>query len=83
MIIMKNPNEANIIKMDATTMYIINNLMDYGSVYIVNLFSIMADKLRFWNKTPDDLLGQENDFNIIKSAEKADIILLAWGIVER
>jgi len=83
LVIMKNPSQANIVKLDATTMYVINNLleMDYGAVYIANLFSVMTDKLRFWNKMPEDLVVPENDAYIQKSAEKADIIILAWGIV--
>ena len=45
-IIMINPNQADLIQTDATTMLVINNLdkLGFGSVDIVNLYSVITSK---------------------------------------
>jgi hypothetical protein len=77
-IIMTNPSTADLLNMDYTTLYIMNNIvkLDFGTVDIVNLVSKMTTKLNVKN----DLEVDEENFNIIlKSAEKSDKVILAWG----
>jgi hypothetical protein len=79
-IIMTNPSTADMLTLDYTTRYIMNNIvkLDFGSIDIVNLTSKMTLKL----DVPKDLdikLDDENIDYIIKSAEKSEKIIIAWG----
>jgi len=79
-IVMTNPSTADMLTMDYTTLYIMNNIvkLDFGSIDIVNLTSKMTLKLDVAN----DLELKANDDNIdfiIKSAEKSDKVIIAWG----
>jgi hypothetical protein len=77
-IIMTNPSTADMLMMDYTTLYIMNNIvkLDFGTVDIVNLTSKITTKLDVKN----DLEVDEENFNVIcKSAEKSDKVILAWG----
>ena len=79
MILMINPSVADVVKLDYTTLYILNNLQDlsFGSVDIVNLFSRMTKKLK-----SDDIelaLEEKNLAQIHKSAQTADSVIIAWG----
>jgi hypothetical protein len=77
-IIMTNPSRADMLTMDYTTLYIMNNIvkLDFGMIDIVNLVSKMTIKL----DVRKDLEVDEENFNIIcKSAERADKVILAWG----
>jgi hypothetical protein len=77
-IIMTNPSTADMLTMDYTTLYIMNNIvrLDFGTIDIVNLVSKITTKLNVKN----DLEVDEENFNIIcKSAEKSDRVILAWG----
>ena len=82
-IILINPNTADTLNVDTTTLLIINNLnkLGFGSVDIVNMYSRIALKLYFRFNSDDDLLDSENDEIILKSAEKSDRIIIAWGSV--
>lgn len=79
-IIMTNPSTADIAMMDYTTLYIINNLvrLDFGAVDIVNMVSKTTTKLQV-KEDVDDKLDKENLDQILKSAEKSDNIIVAWG----
>lgn len=81
MIFLKNPYISDIKKLDESTVQIINHFNDlgFGSVYIVNLFSIITPRIRFWHKTLDDLIKPENDICISQLVCKVDTIVLAWG----
>ena len=83
MIIMINPSTADTLNMDLTTMLTINNLnvLGYGSVNIVNLYSRITDKLSLRFNSDEDLLDENNDGVIVKYAEKSDVIIIAWGCV--
>lgn len=77
-IIMTNPSTADMLMMDYTTLYIINNLvkLGFGAVDIVNISSVMTTKF----KVTKDILTDEENFNcIVKSAEKSDNVIIAWG----
>ena len=82
-IILINPNTADTLNVDTTKMLIINNLnkLGLGSVDIVNMYSRIALKLYFRFNSDKDLLDSENDEIILKSAEKSDKIIIAWGSV--
>ena len=82
-IILINPNTADTLNVDTTTMLIINNLnkLGFGSADIVNMYSRIALKLYFRFNSDNDLLDSENDEIILKSAEKSDKIIIAWGSV--
>jgi hypothetical protein len=79
-IIMTNPSSADMLTMDYTTLYIMNNIvkLDFGAIDIVNLTSKMTTKLN----VKDDLdvkIDAENIDFIVKSAEKSDRVIIAWG----
>jgi hypothetical protein len=77
-IIMTNPSTADMLMMDYTTLYIMNNIvrLDFGSIDIVNLTSKMTTKL---DVKKDLEVEEENFITICKSAEKADKVIFAWG----
>ncbi len=72
-IIMLSPATSNEIRIDMTTMYIINNCYNqkFGSVDILNLYSKLDSETLETNS--------ENDEVILKSCQKCDTIVLAWG----
>jgi hypothetical protein len=77
-IIMTNPSMADMLTMDYTTLYIMNNIvpLDFGSIEIVNLVSKITTKLNVKNDLEVD---EENFVFILKSAEKSDNVIIAWG----
>ena len=81
-VIMLNPCHADNIITDTTTALVVNNvarLGTYGGVNIVNLYSILTNKLNFrWN-SDEDLNDPENDNYIKKAAEESEAVILAWG----
>lgn len=84
-VIMLNPCESDGIITDTTTSLVINNvarLEEFGGVAIVNLYSMLTSKLNFkWNSDAD-LNHEENDGYIMKAAEEAGKVILAWGRAE-
>ena len=58
MVVMINPNSADTLNYDLTTMLVINNLnqLGYGAVNIVNLYSIITLKLTLLNISNDELV---------------------------
>ena len=81
-IIMTNPSISDMIKTDYTTMFIINNLvkLDYGSFDILNLIPKISTKISLSNDVElEDEVYDENLKYILKSAESAEKIMLAWG----
>lgn len=83
MVIMINPNSADNLNMDMTTMLVVNNLnkLDFGSVDIVNLYTRIVPKIHFRFNSDEDLLHPDNDGIILECAEKADKIIIGWGTV--
>lgn len=81
MVLMVNPSYADGMLIDPTTMYVMNNLakLDFGSVDIVNIFSAL-DGRRNVKAVPEEVM-KANTEHIMASAEKADIIIIAWGKV--
>ena len=79
-IIMTNPSDADLITIDYTTLYILNNIskLDFGSVDIVNLSSKVTTKLNAKLDLEVEIEKENADF-ILKSAEKSDKIIIAWG----
>ena len=81
MVIMINPSIATEVLIDHTTMFVMNNLskLNFGGVDIVNLFSNVDGS----RKTKGILLEaeQENDRQMISSADKVDSIIIAWGTI--
>ena len=63
MVIMINPNTADTLNMDLTTMLVLNNLsvLGFGSVNIVNLYSRITPKLSLRFNSDDDLIAKECD----------------------
>ncbi|MCC5909411.1 MAG: DUF1643 domain-containing protein [Clostridiaceae bacterium] len=80
MVIMINSSSADGVSIDYTTLYVINNLvkLDFGSVDMVNLFSKIDIRVSL-KESFDDLIHEDNDGYILKSAAKADNIIIAWG----
>ena len=83
MIIMINPNTADTLNMDLTTMLVINNLneLGFGCVNIVNLYSKIMPKLSLRFNSDDDLIDKESDIIIEQYAAMSDAIIIAWGCV--
>ena len=79
-IIMTNPSVADLMTMDYTTLYILNNIskLDFGAVDIVNLSSRITTKLNVNEDLGADIEKDNAEF-ILKSAEKSDTIIIAWG----
>ena len=81
-IIMTNPSISDMVKTDYTTMFIINNLvrLEYGSFDILNLIPKVSIKINLSESEniPDEIFD-ENIKYIKKSAEQAEIVLIAWG----
>ncbi len=79
---MINPSSADELLVDHTTMYVINNLsrLEFGSVDIVNIFSKIDTKISTKGNM-EELIDEENDTEILNSAEKVDNIVIAWGKV--
>ena len=80
-IIMINPNAADTVAMDLTTMLVINNLnaLGFGSVNIVNLYSMITNKLNLRFNSDDDLIDKDTDKIITQYAEMSDAVIIAWG----
>lgn len=83
MIIMINPNTADTLNYDLTTMLVINNLnkLGFGTVNIVNLYSRIMEKLSLRFNSDDDLLESDTDKIIKQYAAMSDAIIIAWGCV--
>ncbi|MBR1437113.1 MAG: DUF1643 domain-containing protein [Synergistaceae bacterium] len=79
-IIMTNPSAADLMTMDYTTLYILNNIskLDFGAVDIVNLSSRITTKLNASEDLGLDIEKENAEF-IVKSAEKSDKVIIAWG----
>jgi hypothetical protein len=79
-IIMTNPSTADILTMDYTTLYIMNNLvkLNFGAFEAVNLTSSPTVKLKVKGNVTENL-EEENVSHIIKSCEKSSHIIIAWG----
>lgn len=63
MVIMINPNTADTVNFDMTTMLVINNLhkLGFGSVNIVNLYSRIMEKLDLRFNGDDELIDDDSD----------------------
>ncbi len=76
MVLMVNPSYADGMLLDPTTMYVMNNLyrMDFGTAEIVNLFSAIDGR-----KSMKDEIEPDNLEQILASAARVDVIIIAWG----
>lgn len=83
MIIMINPNTADTLNYDLTTMFVINNLnkLGFGTVNIVNLYSRIMEKLSLRFNSDENLLENDTDRIIEQYASMSDAIIIAWGCV--
>ena len=79
-VLMINPSSADGIVIDLTTQLVVNNLskLDYGSVDILNLYS-MIGRLSTRSETEEDKI--ENLKAIMQSADKATHIIFAYGAI--
>ena len=83
-IIMVNPSSAQCLITDQTSMSVYNGLgrlEGYSSLNIVNLYSLITPKLNFRWHSEEELTNEDNDKAIIKAANEADQIILAWGSI--
>ena len=83
MIIMINPNTADTLNCDLTTMLVINNLneLGFGCVNIVNLYSKIMLKLSLRFNSDDDLIDKESDTIIEQYSAMSDAVIIAWGSI--
>ena len=79
-IIMTNPSVADLLTLDYTTLYILNNIskLDFGAVDIVNMTSRITTKLNVKEELDVEIEPTNAEF-ITKSAERSDIVIIAWG----
>ena len=80
---MVNPNTADTVNFDMTTMLVINNLhkLGFGSVNIVNLYSRIMEKLNLRFNGDDELIDDESDAVIEQYAAMSDAIIIALGTI--
>lgn len=81
-VIMLNPCLSDNIVNDTTTSLVINNVArmeEYGGVHILNLYSMLTNKLNFRHNSDEDLSHTDNDSYIVKSAQECSKVILAWG----
>jgi hypothetical protein len=84
-VIMLAPCLSDNIVSDTTTNLVINNVArmeEYGGVHILNLYSMLTNKLCFRFNSDEDLSHVENDDYIVKSARECSKVILAWGKTE-
>lgn len=83
MVIMINPNTADTVNFDMTTMLVLNNVskLGFGSVNIVNLYSRIMEKLNLRFNGDDELIADEADEIIQQYAAMSDAIIIAWGTI--
>ena len=83
MVIMINPNTADTVNFDMTTMLVLNNVskLGFGSVNIVNLYSRIMEKLNLRFNGDDELIDNEADDVIEQYAAMSDAIIIAWGTI--
>lgn len=83
MVIMINPNTADTVNFDMTTMLVLNNVskLGFGSVNILNLYSRIMEKLNLRFNGDDELIADEADEIIQQYAAMSDAIIIAWGTI--
>ena len=83
MVIMINPNTADTVNFDMTTMLVLNNVskLGFGSVNIVNLYSRIMEKLDLRFNGDDELIDDDSDAVIEQYAAMSDAIIIAWGTI--
>ena len=83
MVIMINPNTADTVNFDMTTMLVLNNVsrLGFGSVNIVNLYSRIMEKLNLRFNGDDELIDDDSDAVIEQYAAMSDAIIIAWGTI--
>ena len=79
-VLMTNASVADVVGLDFTTLYILNNTskLDFGGIDIVNLSPLITTKL----KPKDDAEAFEDETNIsqiLQSVERSDVVIIAWG----
>ena len=81
MVIMINPNTADTVNFDMTTMLVLNNVskLGFGSVNIVNLYSRIMEKLNLRFNGDDELIDDEADDVIEQYAAMSDAIINCMG----
>lgn len=80
-VIMTNPSKADVVSLDFTTLYMLNNLkkLDFGEVDVVNISSKITTKLNAKEGITDGLENKANLEQILEAASRADKIIIAWG----
>ena len=81
-VLMLNPCLADNILTDTTTALVVNNIARqdrFGGVEVVNLFSILTNHLNFRWKSDEELNHPDNDTFIQQSADRCDVVIIAWG----
>lgn len=81
-VLMLNPCLSDNIVTDTTTSLVVNNVAKfdrYGGVVIVNLYSVLTNRLNFRWHAEEELNDAENDTYIKQAAEECETVILAWG----
>lgn len=75
---MFNPASANVLTIDLTTMYVMNNALrlNFGSVEIVNIFSKLNEEINSDIKI-ELLTDETNDKMILANVARTDTVIIA------
>ncbi|OIA98736.1 hypothetical protein AK95_16385 [Paenibacillus sp. LC231] len=79
--IMLNPSTANEVLEDQTSrqcLYFANKFK-YGSLEVVNLYSLISTNPKRLKESLIDPVGPETDKYIVEAALRADRVVIAWG----
>jgi hypothetical protein len=81
LVLMISPSYANQILIDMTTLFVINNLshLNFGIAEIVNLFSAVDGSRSVKHEDTEAL--KANQEQLVVSAERMDVLIIAWGKV--
>ena len=81
-VLMLNPVFSDTCVFDTTTNLVVSNvarLETYGGVEVVNLYSILTNKLNFKHGDVDDFTRPENDECISQSISNCETVVIGFG----
>ena len=81
-VITLNPGSSDVFELDLTSMLVTNNayrLKDFGGVIVVNLFSVITEKLNAEDIRTQYKYDERNMQTILNVASEAEKVVIAWG----
>ena len=81
-VITLNPGSSDVFELDLTSMLVTNNayrLNDFGGVIVVNLFSVITEKLSAEDIRTQYKYDERNMQTILKTVDESEKVVIAWG----